>query len=598
MPVPATVLENKIEESASGYYLLVMGPELFATYPLPPVGALTIGRDETAEVKLDDPLASRLHARLHIGPPGLQIEDLDSRNKTRVREVPLRAGDRVTISPGEAIAIGSSILMVQQRLPRRVRVVRPHGYLEARLEEECARSEMTRDPFALVRLHVEGEISPARLSELLAPVLRLPDTLALYGPREYEVLLASTTPDLALEMTRNMTAALAEAGFAGRSGVANYPREGRTPEALIGVASQRLRGTDEARATPGEAVVYDPIMQRVQMLADRAAQGMINVLIVGENGAGKEILAERIHRRSPRAAKPFVCINCGAFSEQLFESELFGHERGAFTGASAEKPGLLETAPGGTILLDEIGELSMPLQVKLLRVLETRLVTRVGGLKARPIDVRFLAATNRNLESEVAAGRFRRDLYFRLNGMTLHVPPLRARRGEIAQLARIFLRQFSEQQGQPPPRIGPEAQRVLEEHVWPGNVRELRNMMERATLLCAGDEVLPEHLLLESVAVFDGGPSGAADFASAPPAGAMPSMPPAVPSAPRPTLPMSAISGGDEDEDAERERILRVLAECGGNQSRAAKLLGIARSTLVLRLNSYKIPRPRRVEPV
>jgi len=596
VPVPATVLENKIEGSSSGYYLLVMGPELFTTYPLPPTGTLTIGRAENAEVRLADPLASRLHARLHVGD-ALQIEDLGSANKTRVREVPLSPGERLTIAPGEAIAIGSTILMVQQRLPPRVRLVRPHGYLEARLEEECARSEMTRDPFALVRLHVEGELSPARLAELISPVLRLPDLLAYYSPNEYEILLASTTPEQADEMTRELWTVLHGAGFTCRTGTAHYPRDGRTPEALVGVASQRVRGAQDERSPAGDRVSYDPVMQRVQLLADRAAQGTINVLIVGENGVGKEILAEGIHRRSARADKPFLCINCAAFSEQLFESELFGHERGAFTGANEAKPGLLETAPGGTVLLDEIGEMPASLQVKLLRVLETRLVTRVGGLKARPIDVRFLAATNRNLENEVASGRFRRDLYFRLNGMTLHIPPLRARPGEILQLAAIFLQQFSRQQRRRPPEIEEDAQRLLLEHPWPGNIRELRNMMERASLLCAGEPVRPEHLMLETVAA-DAEPwraewsasNGTASDVNTPGTSA------SVPLAGRPTPPMSLPAEGapTADADVEREHILRTLAQCGGNQSRAAKTLGMARSTLVLRLNSYQIPRPRK----
>jgi len=454
---------------------------------------------------------------------------------------------------------------------------------------------MTRDPFALVRLHVEGELSPARLAELISPVLRLPDLLAYYSPNEYEILLASTTPEQADEMTRELWTVLHGAGFTCRTGTAHYPRDGRTPEALVGVTSQRVRGAQDERSPAGDRVTYDPVMQRVQLLADRAAQGTINVLIVGENGVGKEILAEGIHRRSARADKPFLCINCAAFSEQLFESELFGHERGAFTGANEAKPGLLETAPGGTVLLDEIGEMPASLQVKLLRVLETRLVTRVGGLKARPIDVRFLAATNRNLENEVASGRFRRDLYFRLNGMTLHIPPLRARPGEILQLAAIFLQQFSRQQRRRPPEIEEDAQRLLLEHPWPGNIRELRNMMERASLLCAGEPVRPEHLMLETVAADaepwrtewaanNGTPSDSHSSgigASAPLAGR-----------PTPPMPLPAEGAPAADADAEREHILRTLAQCGGNQSRAAKALGMARSTLVLRLNSYQIPRP------
>jgi DNA-binding NtrC family response regulator len=575
-----------------GHHLLVMGPELFATHPLPPRGMLTIGRAENADVRLDDPLASRHHARLHIGDV-LQIEDLGSANKTRVRDVALAPGERVSIAPGEAVAIGSTILMVQQRLPPRVRVLRPHGYMEARLEEECARSEATRDPFALVRLHVASALAPARLTEVVAPVLRLPDMLALYGPNEYEILLASTPPEVAGQMARELEAALASAGAIVRTGLATYPRDGRTPEALVAAASRRVRGEQSERSPASGEIVYDPVMERVHKLAERAAAGTINVLIVGETGAGKEVLAERVHRMSPRAEKAFLCLNCASLSEHLLESELFGHERGAFTGASEAKPGLLETAPGGTVFLDEIGEMPLLLQAKLLRVLETRLVTRVGGLKPKAIDVRFVAATNRNLEEEVAAGRFRRDLYFRLNGMTLHIPPLRARRGEIAPLAALFLRQFAEPLGRSAPELSDEARLMLEAYVWPGNVRELRNMMERAVLLCTGEEIMPEHLLLESMSA------------------AMTPPPPMVPDlGARPTQPMTAPADelgsgfgsappvgfgvhapGGEDE---RERILRVLAECGGNQSRAAKALGIARSTLVLRLNEYQVPRPRK----
>jgi DNA-binding NtrC family response regulator len=606
VPVPATVLENKIEGTSDGHYLLVMGPELFATYPLPPRGSLTIGRSETAEVRLADPLASRQHARLHTGEV-LEIEDLGSANKTRVRDMALAAGERVVIVPGEAIAIGSTILMVQQRLPPRVRLLRPHGYLEARLEEECARSEMTRDPFALARLRVEGDVPAARLTELVAPVLRIPDMLAHYGPSEYEILLASTTADRADEMMADIRDRLREHSIDSRTGIAYYPRDGRTPEALVGAASQRLRGVQREPVRGGEALVYDPVMQRVHELADRAAAGTINVLIVGETGVGKEILAERVHRRSPRAEKSFLCLNCASLSEQLLESELFGHERGAFTGASEAKPGLLETAPGGTVFLDEVGEMPLALQAKVLRVLETRQVTRVGGLKPRAIDVRFVAATNRNLEEEVAAGRFRRDLYFRLNGMTLHIPPLRARRGEITQLARIFLQQFSAQLGRRAPRLDPRAEGLLEQYVWPGNARELRNMMERALLLCEGDQILPEHLLLENMSANGGAGQVVAAAVPAPspawPAARATAFVP-VPSGPssgppqdaRSTEPMGAVPETAEPEspDAERERILRVLAQYGGNQSRAAKALGIARSTLVLRLNSYQVPRPRK----
>ena len=191
-------------------------------------------------------------------------------------------------------------------------------------------------------------------------------------------------------------------------------------------------------------------MRRVHLLAKRAAVSNINVLIVGETGVGKEVLAEIIHGLSPRAGKPFVRINCAALSPTLFEAELFGHDRGAFTDAREAKPGLLETAEGGTVMLDEIGELPLPLQAKLLRVIETREVTRVGAVKARTIDVRFLAATNRVLEDEVARGAFRQDLYYRLNGISLLIPPLRARVDEIEPLAQAFVENAAKLSDHPP----------------------------------------------------------------------------------------------------------------------------------------------------
>src|SRR6185503_6105666 len=195
-----------------------------------------------------------------------------------------------------------------------------------------------------------------------------------------------------------------------------------------------------ARGETGSPVAErdDEGMPQLHRLVERIARGTINVLILGETGAGKEVLAERVQRLSPRARWPFLRLNCAALSETLLESELFGHERGAFTGAVTAKPGLLETAEGGTVFLDEAGELPMSIQVKLLRVIEERQVLRVGGLKPRPIDVRFIAATNRDLEVEVARGAFRQDLFFRLNGVTLVVPPLRDRVSEIEALARLF----------------------------------------------------------------------------------------------------------------------------------------------------------------
>jgi two-component system, NtrC family, response regulator AtoC len=569
-----TVIENRLEAKAKSYTLLVIGPDVLANHPLPAKGTLAIGRAENADVRLTDPLASRMHARLHVGPGGiLEIEDLGSINQTRIREVALSPGERIAIAAGEAVTIGSTVLMVQEsRNFTRPRRLWPHEYFEARLEEEVARSQETRAPFAVMRLHLARDPGPAALVDAVAPGLRLPDMLAVYGPGEYEVLLPSTTAELAGAIAENLVERLSAAGVTARAGMARYPRDAFTPEQLLSLACERVRGGTGSASGRGAIVLVDPGMQRVHQLAERAAAGNINVLIVGETGVGKEILAETVHRHSPRAKGRFLCLNCAAFAENLLESELYGHERGAFTGAIGAKPGLLETAPGGTVFLDEIGEMSIALQAKLLRVIETRQVTRVGGIKARPIDVRFVAATNRNLEAEVAQGRFRMDLYYRLNGITLQIPPLRERPAEILPMARAFVAQLAAEIGRDrPPLVSPEAEDLLVSYAWPGNIRELRNVMERAVLLCVGGEIREEHLPVETMS------------------NNCPLLP--VPALPGPAPGEGPAAPGAEGE---RERILRALAACAGNQSRAAKMLGMARSTLVLKLDAYHLPRPRR----
>ena len=298
-------------------------------------------------------------------------------------------------------------------------------------------------------------------------------------------------------------------------------------------------------------------MQKLHELAARVAAAPLSVLLLGETGVGKEVFAEQIHRLSPRASKPLVKLNCAAFSETLIESELFGHERGAFTGAVHAKPGLFEAAEAGTVFLDEVGELPPTAQAKLLRVLEDRKVLRIGALRPHPVDFRVIAATNRDLDAAVAQGGFRQDLLFRLNGVSLVIPALRDRVGEIIPLAERFATRASKQLARPhPPRLSVETIRALEQHPWRGNVRELRNVIDRAVVLAPRDVIEPEHLDKFTPAV-----------AASLPGSAPTKYPPA----------------GSNDATSERDRIISALQRCGGNQTRAATDLGISRRTLVNR---------------
>ena len=334
-------------------------------------------------------------------------------------------------------------------------------------------------------------------------------------------------------------------------------------------------GRDAAALIAAAHATAQPTMEQLHRLVDRIAGGDINVLILGETGVGKEVMAERVHRQSPRAALPFLQLNCAALSEALLETELFGHERGAFTGAVAAKAGLLETADGGTVFLDEIGDLPPAIQVKLLRVIEERRMRRVGAVKVRAIDVRFIAATNRDLATDVALGRFREDLYYRLNGITLSIPPLRARVDELPALARELVAAACRRAGRPPLRLAPDAMAALVGHPWPGNIRELRNVVERAVLLAGDGPIQPFHLTLEGRPRGRGAELEIAAMSLA-------------------DLDQAAVQLRRELEDVERRRIIAALAECAGNQSRAAELLNMPRRTLVAKLAQLDIPRPNR----
>jgi DNA-binding NtrC family response regulator len=329
--------------------------------------------------------------------------------------------------------------------------------------------------------------------------------------------------------------------------------------ALVVAVGASVGASAEGRAA---LIVRDPRAGLASDVVQRVAASDVSILIRGETGVGKEVLARALHDRSGRSG-PLVGLNCASLSESLLESELFGHERGAFTGAVATKPGLFEAASGGTVFLDEVGDLPLAAQVKLLRAIETRQVLRVGGLRPIELDVRFLAATHRDLAADVARGAFRQDLYFRLNGLTLVVPPLRERKEAVPLLAQEFLTEAATRaKRKTVPRLAAAAVAALARHAWPGNVRELKAVIERAALLSGGDEITARHIVLDAPAP-----------------------------APAPAPP--AAQGSPEDS-AERDRIVAALEQCSGNQTRAAKVLGISRATLVHKLDVHRIPRPRR----
>jgi two-component system, NtrC family, response regulator AtoC len=326
-------------------------------------------------------------------------------------------------------------------------------------------------------------------------------------------------------------------------------------------------------AGPDGALPAARKMDAAMQLVELVAPARISVIIEGETGVGKQVVADRIHARSPRASAPFVSINCAALPDALLESELFGFEKGAFTGAAQTKPGLLESADGGTVLLDEVGEMPLATQAKLLRVLETREVQRLGAVRPRPLDVRFIAATNKNLAADVASGKFRADLYYRLNGVTITTPPLRERQDEIPHLLQIFLERTCEELGRKVPELAPGTLKALQAHGWPGNVRELKNVTERAVLLARGGALEPLHFGLLRGSEH-GAPAPATD-------------------GPR-EAPGEVASLKDAVSEVEKARIIAALNETGGNQTRAAKLLGISRRSLLDRLDAHGVRRPQK----
>src|SRR5216684_2787079 len=511
--------------------LFVAGEGRFATHHLPDTGEVTVGRDPGCELVVDDATVAPRHAVLSMGPP-VRIADLGSGIPTSVHQHRVLPGHPVEVAPGDILHLGGVILMVEGRGTAPPRRILPHGYFELRLEEECNRAARYHSSFALLRIACDPSCPSAAIEEILANSIRLVDVIAVGGPSDYEVMLVDTpVEDLKLVVSRLETQ-LAERGGKPRIGIAVYPRDGRSADALLA----RANGELAPRQPSAEPAPSSGAMQDLYSMVERIAWSDISVLIFGETGVGKERLAEAVHKNSRRASMPFLRLNCAALTETLLESELFGHEKGSFTGAQSAKAGLLESANGGTVFLDEVGDMPMTTQVKLLRVIEERKVRRVGALKPLPIDVRFVAATNRDLELEVS----------------------------------------------------PEVLALLQQYPWPGNIRELRNAIERAVLLCTGDRLELAHLPAEKMSSHFAARRTLHAPAS-PPGPPAPLAPPALRGAP-----LVPAELREQLAEAERQRIVEALSRCAGNQTEAAQALGISRRTLVKRLAAFNIPRPRK----
>ena len=460
------------------------------------------------------------------------------------------------------MSIQHVLVVDDDRLSRQflVEAVRSLGYTVTQAESGAAGLEQARTT------------SP----DLVLTDLRMPGTDGL----ALAETLASESPGLPVVMV-TAHGTVESAVRAMKAGAADFLLKPVSPESLE-LVLRRVAGTQrlereneylrsELTGNSTEIIAESAAMQETLRSASRIAKSKGTVLITGESGTGKECVAHYIHRESPRAAAAFIRVNCAALSETLLESELFGHERGAFTGAHKSREGRFELADGGTLLLDEIGEISPALQAKLLRVLEEEEFERVGGSRTLSVDVRVVATTNRNLASEVRAGNFREDLYYRLHVLPIHLHPLRERAGDILPLAQHFVQHHAQQNGRSTPSINPAAQLELQRWSWPGNVRELENVVQRAVVLLQGDTI--------DVADLSFGPlagTGESTQGSDPAVIAKAGPQSAHPQANRPLA------------DIEREAILATLECTGGNKTEAARRLGVSARTLSNKMKLWR----------
>ena len=544
-------------------------------HPLPAAGAVVVGRGKPADLMLDDPSLSRQHARFTHEGGKVWVEDLGSTNGTRIN------GKRVSrgrVKAGDAVWLGSVAVSLHAATSAEAELQGLLSYerFAELLEEEVTRAQTFGRPVGVVLLRAEGRATP-RLDQWCPRVraaLRPVDRLALYSPTMLLVCLVESGSERTEELARHLVQAPSRKRPAMVAGWSVYPEHASSAEELVAtvlaaarVASRRapVAGAPTLAVpspSPERPIVGSPGMREVFRLATQLAASPYPVLIQGETGVGKEIVARAVHEASPRKDRPLRSINCAAIPAALLESALFGHERGAFTGADQRTTGLFEEADGGSLLLDEIGELSPAAQAALLRVLDTKRFCRVGSAREIEVDVRLLAATNRDLEAMVQQGAFRADLLYRLNTVVIEVPPLRERIEEIVALAEHFVRRACKAARRAPLSLDRAAVEALLSHDWPGNVRELRNALERAVVL-AVDKVITVEDLPDRVQTA-ARRAGAGDGA-----------------------PVADIRGTLEQVEA--RLLVEALEANGWNQSRTAEAMGMPRRTLVYKLRRYGI---------
>jgi two-component system, NtrC family, response regulator AtoC len=525
---------------------------------------VVVGRTSPADVVIADRGLSRQHARfIWNDDDDITVEDLGSTNGTKKNG---QRVDRATIAPGDEVAMGPVLVSVHAvaSTGEELRGFDGIDRFRSTLADEITRARTFARPLALVLVRaVSKDAHVSRWSSRLRAQLRPVDRVGVYGPSAVLVAIPEASPD----MVRAWMARLAGGSPELTCSSATFPNDGASADELITALHAAQRGAPRDASDHGAVIVKTPAMKQIMQTVKRLAASTIAVLINGETGTGKEVIARAIHEGGPRKKQPLRSINCAAIPGMLIESVLFGHEQGAFTSADKSARGIFEQASGGTVLLDEIGELAPNAQAALLRVLETKKVTRVGGDKEISVDVRVIAATHRDLEAMVAEGKFRQDLLYRLNTMMLRLPPLRERVDEIKPLAMRFLEDANAQAGTSIGAFDPAAMAALEAYAWPGNVRELRNAIERAVVLAEGRAIALEDLGERIRA----GSQTATPESEIHPSGELPA---------------------DYKEHLRRyetELILRALHKTNGNQTEAAKALGLPLRTLVHKITTYGI---------